>query len=80
MSPRIRTHRALFFDPYEKNRRTGAFILVDSLTNNTVAAGMIVGSEAAKGVPAGERSLHTQVSPAERRQRLGHGQPAGLPR
>ncbi len=29
------------FDPYEDNRQTGSFILVDRLTNETVAAGMI---------------------------------------
>jgi sulfate adenylyltransferase large subunit len=68
---RVRTHRALFFDSYEKNRRTGAFILVDSMTNNTVAAGMIVAPEGGKGTRTGERLLRTQVSPAERRERLG---------
>ncbi|MGH6888546.1 MAG: sulfate adenylyltransferase subunit CysN [Rhizomicrobium sp.] len=29
------------FDPYTENRETGAFILIDRLTNATVAAGMI---------------------------------------
>ncbi|MBJ3776226.1 sulfate adenylyltransferase subunit CysN [Acuticoccus mangrovi] len=29
------------FDPYEANRDTGAFILVDRLTNQTVGAGMV---------------------------------------
>ena len=31
------------FDLYEENKNTGSFILIDRLTNNTVAAGMIVG-------------------------------------
>ncbi len=31
------------FDLYEENKRTGAFIVIDKLTNNTVAAGMIAG-------------------------------------
>lgn len=31
----------IFFDPYRINRQTGAFILIDPATNNTVAAGMI---------------------------------------
>lgn len=31
------------FDFYEDNKNTGAFILIDKITNNTVAAGMIVG-------------------------------------
>jgi bifunctional enzyme CysN/CysC len=29
------------FDPYEANRRTGSFILIDRFTNQTVGAGMI---------------------------------------
>jgi bifunctional enzyme CysN/CysC len=29
------------FDPYEENRRTGAFILIDRFTNATIGAGMI---------------------------------------
>ena len=29
------------FDPYAENRETGAFILIDRLTNETVGAGMI---------------------------------------
>ena len=32
----------LFVDPYRENRATGAFILIDETTNNTVGAGMIV--------------------------------------
>ncbi len=32
-------------DPYSKNRATGAFILVDAVTNATVGAGMILDSE-----------------------------------
>ena len=35
------------FDPYRRNRATGGFILVDPATNNTVAAGMILGAEQA---------------------------------
>lgn len=31
------------FDPYQTNRNTGAFIIIDRLTNVTVAAGMILG-------------------------------------
>jgi bifunctional enzyme CysN/CysC len=33
--------RPLPFDPYAENRDTGAFILIDRFTNETVAAGMI---------------------------------------
>jgi sulfate adenylyltransferase subunit 1 (EFTu-like GTPase family) len=38
---RLRTTEPLAFDPYRRNRVTGAFILVDEATNETVAAGMI---------------------------------------
>ena len=37
----LTTTHPLFFDPYQVNRSTGSFILVDPATNNTVAAGMI---------------------------------------
>jgi bifunctional enzyme CysN/CysC len=33
--------RPVAFDPYERNRDTGAFILIDRITNDTVGAGMI---------------------------------------
>ncbi len=37
----ISTNRPLIFDPYSSNRKTGSFILVNRLTNQTAAAGMI---------------------------------------
>ena len=37
----ISTDAPLVFDPYAENKPTGGFILIDRLTNNTVAAGMI---------------------------------------
>jgi sulfate adenylyltransferase subunit 1 len=37
----IKTTLPLFFDPYSANRTTGSFILIDPLTNATVAAGII---------------------------------------
>ena len=53
------------FDPYGKNRQTGAFIVIDRLTNATVAAGMI------EGQVDGRRKLEP-VSETERASRLGH--------
>ncbi len=38
---RIKTAEQLSFDDYQKNRRTGSFILIDESSNSTVAAGMI---------------------------------------
>jgi bifunctional enzyme CysN/CysC len=40
----IRTTEPLFFDEYRKNRQTGAFILIDESSNNTVGAGIIGGA------------------------------------
>ena len=39
----FRTAEPLAFDPYGRNRRTGSFILIDEATNDTVAAGMLIG-------------------------------------
>ena len=38
---KIKTTKDLFFDPYQINKLTGSFILIDELTNQTVACGMI---------------------------------------
>ena len=38
----ITLHRPIAFDSYNRNRDTGAFIIVDRLTNITVGAGMII--------------------------------------
>lgn len=45
---RITTAKPIFFDAYEKNRATGSFILIDPITNNTSAVGMIIGPVDAK--------------------------------
>jgi len=42
----IECHHPLYCDPYSENRTTGAFILVDPISNSTLAAGMISGAEA----------------------------------
>ena len=39
---KIRTTKPLMIDPYRENRSTGSVILVDDMTNETVAAGMIL--------------------------------------
>jgi len=38
----ITTTEPLFFDAYKKNRQTGSFILIDPISHNTVAVGMII--------------------------------------
>jgi bifunctional enzyme CysN/CysC len=68
----LTSDRELLFDPYATNRQTGSFILVDRLSNATVAAGMIVGvSSSWDRTP--EASLTRQISDitaAERSARL----------
>jgi bifunctional enzyme CysN/CysC len=39
---RLRLAEPLVVDPYVRNRATGAFILIDEATNDTVAAGMVL--------------------------------------
>lgn len=55
----ITTNKPLFFDPYKKNRNTGAFILIDPVTNNTSAVGMILDRYTGK-------NLNLQITGAER--------------
>ncbi|MCW2527029.1 MAG: sulfate adenylyltransferase, large subunit [Pseudonocardiales bacterium] len=40
---RLRTQQPVFIDAYSRNRQTGGFVLIDSTTNATVAAGMVFG-------------------------------------
>ena len=39
---RFRLQKPLFYDRYCENRLTGSFVVIDTFTNNTVGAGMIV--------------------------------------
>ena len=77
-SIQVETRRPLFFDPYQQNRITGAFILIDPVTNSTVAAGMIEESTAESLEPLKLGSLEftgeteATVTPAERYARAGH--------
>ena len=38
----LTSSKEIFFDPYTQNKATGAFILIDPITNNTSAVGMII--------------------------------------
>jgi sulfate adenylyltransferase large subunit len=73
----IEAKRPLYFDPYDESRVTGAFILIDPLTNETLAAGMIKSGLAGESARAEEwlaaREFSTgRVTPAERYVRAGH--------
>jgi len=65
--------QALTCDPYRNNPTTGAFILIDRLTNNTVGAGMILEA----GAPRLAEPMVTAkvreslIAPAEREHRFG---------
>ena len=39
---RIKTTKPVFIDSYRVNRRTGAMIIIDEATNNTVGVGMVI--------------------------------------
>jgi bifunctional enzyme CysN/CysC len=77
--------RPIAFDPYTRNRATGAFIVIDKLTNNTVGAGMILDRDpdasASRRLELAEkrgtemRVHESLVSPEERAKRLAQ-QPA----
>ena len=43
---RLRLAGPLLVDPYATNRQTGAFVLVDEATNETVGAGMVLSGTA----------------------------------
>ncbi len=69
---RVHCHKPLYFDAYRKNRRTGAFVLIDSLSNGTVAAGVIRGKVQSDASAAETDGVgHSMVSPREREERLG---------
>lgn len=60
-------------DGYEYNRTTGAFIVIDRLTNGTVGAGMIIADPVSHG--GGQHGRLAHVSTEERASRFGQ-QPA----
>ena len=62
------------FDPYEENRETGAFILIDRYTNATVGAGMIsFGLRRAANI-----HMHAHLVSRAERERLNGHRPAVL--
>jgi sulfate adenylyltransferase large subunit len=61
----VESHHPLFFDPYAKNRVTGAFIIIDPVSNETLAAGMIIDIE-------GKEETRGVVMESDRTARFGH--------
>lgn len=55
----ITTVKPLFFDPYKKNRETGSFIIIDPVSHNTCAVGMIIDK-------LQDIDLHSRITDRER--------------
>jgi sulfate adenylyltransferase large subunit len=73
----VETVNPVYFDPYEANRSTGSFILIDPVSNATVAAGMIRArrreeQNGNKAALAGVEFERSRLTPAERFARAGH--------
>ena len=66
----LETTLPLFFDPYCEDRIMGSFILIDPMTNATVAAGMIEGEVAAEDLPS--HTVRDRAFPEARPARNGH--------
>jgi bifunctional enzyme CysN/CysC len=54
----VETQRPVFCDPYTRNRATGSFILIDPLSNQTLAAGLV--ETAGEAAPEARSSLPAQ--------------------
>jgi bifunctional enzyme CysN/CysC len=72
---RIALDSAIALDGYESNRTTGAFIVIDRLTNGTVGAGMIIAPPVVPHGGAGSHGKLAHVGTEERAARFGQ-QPA----
>ncbi len=59
----IKTALPLYFDPYKINHGTGSFILIDPVTNRTVAAGMIRGIQRTVDDIAQQKPAQAHKSP-----------------
>jgi bifunctional enzyme CysN/CysC len=71
---KISLDSAIALDGYDSNRTTGSFIVIDRLTNGTVAAGMII-AKPVGGAGANHHGALAHVATEERAQRFGQ-QPA----
>ncbi|HPR60330.1 MAG TPA: sulfate adenylyltransferase subunit CysN, partial [Prolixibacteraceae bacterium] len=63
----LTTVKPIFFDPYTKNKGTGSFVLIDPVTHNTCAVGMIIDK-----LESGE--LTNKISLDEYRSRIDMGE------
>lgn len=80
----LRLYRPIACDDYQRNRRTGGFVLIDPVTNATAAAGLIIergrrepgfgGKTEQQRAPQGLNLTRTsgQVTTSDRQKMLGH--------
>ncbi len=75
----VRTAQPFFIDEFRKNKATGSFVLVDTVSNNTVAAGMVRdvgrmnnGRPAAREPAVAATGTPIGLDLAERARRNGH--------
>ena len=74
------TNKPIFFDSYKKNKSCGSFVLIDPITNNTCAVGMIIdevkSSDLASTITETDRKKMQEgisaVTLQEREKHLGH--------
>lgn len=72
--------KPIYYDSYTKNRSSGCFILIDTMSNNTVAAGMMIDREPPDRLPSATGgnssgfSVASRVDEAceERHRRVGY--------
>jgi bifunctional enzyme CysN/CysC len=63
----ITTVKPIFFDPYKKNRNTGSFVLIDPISHNTCAVGMIIDKLSSD-------QLQSRIVPEVLKEKIENGQ------
>jgi sulfate adenylyltransferase subunit 1 len=74
---RLELDRPISFDPYQQNRHTGSFIVIDRFTNATVAAGMVIAAAPLELQWAQTGGTPTELSDAGRRISLSEASISG---
>ena len=76
----ITLHRSIAFDSYTRNRSTGAFIIIDRLTNITVGAGMIIDRAVSKSLKNNEKNIKREkgLVSSEKRSELFNQKPVTI--
>jgi len=75
---RVTLFQPLFVDEYRKNRATGAFILIDPVTNATAGAAMIIERKASPEIADDEADAHLSRNVFRQRSRVESAERASL--